>query len=161
MIIILTLALCILLLLYILITTMDGGVVAWWQSCGHAPCRTSVARRPEPAPTTEGNAGGSDRVQVTFSQHRPPKVKDTLDHDHKSRGWLVKRRRAFCFCVVPEIEINSLLALSGMWSGREAPSPSSTPGGELAVWRGEEGRGGRLVWHQPCRVFGTSVDSWP
>lgn len=85
--------------------------------------------------------GGSDRVQVTFSQHRPPKVKDTLDHDHKSRGWLVERRRAFCFCVVPEIEMNSLLALSGMWSGREVPSPSPTPGGELAVWRGGEGQG--------------------
>lgn len=46
---------------------MDGVVVASTQRCRHAPCRTSVALRPEPAPNPEGNAGGSALVQVTFS----------------------------------------------------------------------------------------------
>lgn len=45
---------------------MDGVVVARTQRCRHAPRGTSVALRPETSPNSEGNAGDSARVQVTF-----------------------------------------------------------------------------------------------
>lgn len=153
LIIILTLALCILLLLYILITTMDGGVVAWRQSCGHAPCRTSVARRPEPAPTTEGNAwrfrpSPGDLLPTSAPEGqrhtRPrPQITGLVSWAETSVLFLrcPRNRNEFPSCTERNVERPG------------SPLPLPHPRRRASCLEGGRRAGGRLVWDQPCRVL--------
>lgn len=149
---------------------MDSVVVARTQRCRHAPCRTSVALWPEPAPNPEGNAGGSARVQVTFSPYHQQHIgqwrsKGVEPHSTTTTNHRVSElggNKRLVSALSPKLKWIPFLALSRTWSGQEASPQAWRRTGCLVARGGSGGGGGRGAGvGSALQNFGTSVDSGP